>query len=356
MEKVTIVNLGGRAYQIEEGGMAALKAYLDAAARNLAANPDRTEIIADLERAVADKCDRLLGPGKNVVTAQEIAAIIGEMGPVDGGEAAAEAAAKTGEEPPSARKRLYRIREGRMIAGVCNGFAAYFDLDVAIMRILFVVAALITHGVWALVYVVMMFVIPTADTAEEFAAAHGMKFNAQELVDQAKAHYAEFRARNRWRRSTRATRRAWRDQPRPAHAPVGYGGQILAGLVAPIFALMSALCAIAMVLALISLWNSATIFGWPLPQDIPVWAAMLLVILVYNTLIWPLRAVRRASYYALGGGRGWFEAWDSVLVISFVIFLGWLAYLYIPSAHEFVDSISRFWREPNAADRLFQPR
>ena len=41
-----------------------------------------------------------------------------------------------------ARKRLVRPRQGRKIAGVCAGFAEYFDLDVALVRIVWVISAL----------------------------------------------------------------------------------------------------------------------------------------------------------------------------------------------------------------------
>ena len=41
-----------------------------------------------------------------------------------------------------ARKRLLRMRYGRKIAGVCKGFAEYFDLDVTVIRIVWVVSAL----------------------------------------------------------------------------------------------------------------------------------------------------------------------------------------------------------------------
>lgn len=33
-------------------------------------------------------------------------------------------------------KKLYRIREGKKIAGVCGGIAKYFDADPKIVRIL----------------------------------------------------------------------------------------------------------------------------------------------------------------------------------------------------------------------------
>lgn len=40
------------------------------------------------------------------------------------------------------RKRLVRPREGRKIAGVCIGFAEYFDLDVTLVRIVWLLCSL----------------------------------------------------------------------------------------------------------------------------------------------------------------------------------------------------------------------
>ena len=68
MQKVISINLNGNAYQIDEAGFAALVAYLDGAERQLKDNPDRVEILADLEQAIAEKASRFLGPHKTVVT------------------------------------------------------------------------------------------------------------------------------------------------------------------------------------------------------------------------------------------------------------------------------------------------
>ena len=87
MQKVISINLNGHAYQLEEGGYEALRAYLAAAERDLASNPDRAEIMADLEQAIADKCRAVLGPHKSVVTEAEVARIVAEMGPVDAASA-----------------------------------------------------------------------------------------------------------------------------------------------------------------------------------------------------------------------------------------------------------------------------
>ena len=69
MQKVVTINLNGNAYQIDDAGYAALVAYLEGADVSLKDNPDRAEIVADLEQAIADKCQGFLGPHKTVVTA-----------------------------------------------------------------------------------------------------------------------------------------------------------------------------------------------------------------------------------------------------------------------------------------------
>lgn len=56
-------------------------------------------------------------------------------------------------------KRLYRSRTNRQIAGVCGGLANYFDLDPTIVRIAFVIIALM-GGPGLIIYIILAFVIP----------------------------------------------------------------------------------------------------------------------------------------------------------------------------------------------------
>jgi phage shock protein PspC (stress-responsive transcriptional regulator) len=58
-------------------------------------------------------------------------------------------------------RRLYRSRKDRKIAGVLGGFAEYFGLDPAFVRILYVIATVITAFVPLMfLYVMMAFIIP----------------------------------------------------------------------------------------------------------------------------------------------------------------------------------------------------
>ena len=69
-----------------------------------------------------------------------------------------------------ARKRLVRPRVGRKIAGVCAGIAEYFDLDPTLVRVLWLIVAIMT-GVGFLAYLVAWIVMP--EEPETCAAPSG---------------------------------------------------------------------------------------------------------------------------------------------------------------------------------------
>ena len=61
----------------------------------------------------------------------------------------------------SARKRLMRPRTNRKIAGVCSGLAEYFDLDVTLVRVLWVVISLFSALIFGCIaYIVAWIVMP----------------------------------------------------------------------------------------------------------------------------------------------------------------------------------------------------
>lgn len=189
MQKVTSVNLNGNVYQLEEDAYQALQVYLEQARKKLAGNPDKAEIMQDFEQAIAEKCAQLVHKHKNVVSDAEIKKIIAAMGPVQEETDAKQdnASAQNSEAP----KRLYTLKEGEVLGGVCNGLAAYFNIDVTIMRLLFVILAFATSGFWVLVYFIAMVVIPEAKTPEQKAELRGERFTATDVLDRAKKKYAE---------------------------------------------------------------------------------------------------------------------------------------------------------------------
>lgn len=58
-------------------------------------------------------------------------------------------------------KKLYRSRDERMVAGVCGGVGEYFNADPTVIRIIFVILAILGFGVGGLVlYLAMWLIIP----------------------------------------------------------------------------------------------------------------------------------------------------------------------------------------------------
>lgn len=342
MQKVVSINLNGNAYQLDESGYEALREYLAGAARALDGNPDRDEIIADLEQAIADKCGKFLTGHKTVVTAAEIEQIIREMGPVDApaadsadqADAAGQKRAASADRPP---RRLYRIPDGAMVAGVCNGLAAYLALDVTIVRILFALAAFFTKGFGFIAYAVMMFVVPEAKTPEERASAGGAPFNAREILDRAKRQYSE--GSKQWRRQWRQQQRQWRRQRwAPGVSPLAYGPAPWAAPMLPVFALAHLALLVTMAAMMISLVNTGAILGWTLPAGVPVWAGVLMLFVGYQIVVSPIRAVQHWSWQlGTAGQPGPYAFWSAVIWLMGMAFVVWLGSNHLPEIREFIQ-------------------
>jgi phage shock protein C len=59
-------------------------------------------------------------------------------------------------------KRLVRIYKGRKIAGVCTGFAAYFNVDPTLVRLVWILL-LLAGGSGILLYLIAWMVMPLED-------------------------------------------------------------------------------------------------------------------------------------------------------------------------------------------------
>jgi len=65
-------------------------------------------------------------------------------------------------------KKLYRSSKQRMIAGVCGGLAEYFDMDVNIMRLLFVAISLLSVLFpMVIFYIIAWIIIPEEEQSKK---------------------------------------------------------------------------------------------------------------------------------------------------------------------------------------------
>jgi phage shock protein PspC (stress-responsive transcriptional regulator) len=333
MNKVITLNLHGNAYQLEESGYEALRVYLETAARRLDGNPDKDEIIADIEQAIADKFRALLGVHKTVVVTREVEQVIAEMGPVQDPSAPDEADASEpaasgvpgdtqGKQDPApdtagtpgGARRLYKISEGAMLGGVCNGLAAYSHIDVTVVRVIFAVLTVLTYGVGIGLYILLVFLVPPAETPAEKAAAYGAPSTAQEFIRRAKGGYYEGmksfhdkRAHREWRRKFKRDMRGWkRDFKKEMHDsahqwsgnwhrywsqhPQSAGSWVAL----PFLGLVKMIVTLVWLYATVSLVASGAAFGVALPVGIPLWVGVIALFVVFRFIVWPLKAARYA--------------------------------------------------------------
>jgi phage shock protein PspC (stress-responsive transcriptional regulator) len=308
MNKVITINLGGNAYQLEEGGYDALRAYLETAAARLQGNPDRDEILSDIERAIAEKFRALLGSHKTVVEDEG-----GCRRPC--GDGADRGGRRQGRGPGPGRRRperrertrgggrrtssgssgpprrLYRIHEGAMIAGVCNGIAAYLNLDPTFVRLAFVlltifgarVAGLSGDGVrgarGAFAGRKGGGVRRPIDGAGIHPPREGRVLRGDEGLPgpqgapRMEAPVQAGNARERGRQWRYNWHGYWAE-----HAPVHPG----MGFALPLLSLLHGAATILWICALISLLATGTVFGLALPANVPVWVAALLLFIAYG--------------------------------------------------------------------------
>ncbi len=96
--------------------------------------------------------------------------------------------------------KLYRSRREKVIAGVCGGLAAYFNADPTLVRLIFIVLALL-DGVGFLIYFLMMIIVPK-EGARVFADEQGdssptgipSASSASEFVKEARDVFAKDRS------------------------------------------------------------------------------------------------------------------------------------------------------------------
>ena len=61
------------------------------------------------------------------------------------------------------KKKLCRVNDGKVLLGVCTGFAEYFDVDVSLVRIVFLLLIFAGVGSPVLIYLILGIVLPVKE-------------------------------------------------------------------------------------------------------------------------------------------------------------------------------------------------
>jgi len=169
MKKTLTVNLNSIVFHIDDDAYEMLQTYLSEIARHFESDEEKKEIMSDIEARIAELFTEKLQKNKNVVTLEDVQEIIEIMGKPSqyAGEDEENEAPKTDKKQQKSR-RFYRDPENAILGGIAGGLAAYFGWDVTLIRILIVVAAIVSIGfVIPIIYIVVWFVAPAAVTASQ---------------------------------------------------------------------------------------------------------------------------------------------------------------------------------------------
>lgn len=164
MDKTNSIGLTGHAaqFRLDQDAYDRLSRYLDQAARRLPDDDDRAEVLGDLERSIGDRLATLIASGDRLIMAADIDDVLDEIGAVDTGrEPARDEAA-----PRRRRRKLRRIRQGQQVAGVCTGIADYAEVNLELVRWVVALASIFTGGIFILVYIALVLILPVDATPE----------------------------------------------------------------------------------------------------------------------------------------------------------------------------------------------
>ena len=215
MDKTHNISLGGFSFIIENGAASQLSAYLTKVRQYLGQSSDTDEILTDVEQRMAELLKARM-QNTEVVTSSDIDYLIQVMGkPEQYVQDDEELFEKPAPVLPLRSRKLYRDISKGSIGGVLSGLSYYFQIDVTLLRIIYMLPILLNIGILSftfngsamslstfsiLLYVVLWLVIPPAKTTTEKLEMKGLEVN----IDTISSHKDEDEApqRRQWLKST----------------------------------------------------------------------------------------------------------------------------------------------------------
>lgn len=184
MKKTINIGIGGKSFIMDEDAHDRLRNYLDTF-RSRLTGEQGSEVMDDIEARIAELLLSTLGSGHQSVSLALVNRITAQLGMPDGkpefendNENEENKEEQTMSKPV---KKLYLDVEDRKIGGVCSGLAAYFDVDVTLVRIIFL-ACLLGAGFGFWLYIIIWIVAPRALTPAQKCELRGWETTAENLA------------------------------------------------------------------------------------------------------------------------------------------------------------------------------
>lgn len=160
MKQAFNVNIGGRAYNIDEDAYELLDKYLNDISSRLAdADMDSMD---DIESRIVDIFDEKISSQMQVINIDMVRRVMAVIGRPEmfGGQKRGFSYQQT--DYPHEPRKLYRSTTNKVIAGICGGLGEYFNVDPNVLRVIAAILFFITFSTCSVVYIILWIVLPKA--------------------------------------------------------------------------------------------------------------------------------------------------------------------------------------------------
>jgi phage shock protein PspC (stress-responsive transcriptional regulator) len=183
MKRVETISINGIIFSITDDAFRTLSDYLESLYKYFEHEEGGNEIITDIEARIAELLTERMGGTVRAITDEDVLHVIETLGALeditnsDNGE--------TGNIPPYSNpkkhhKRLYRDLDNNVLGGVCAGIAAWLEINIIIVRLIFV-ACFLFYGISIVVYFLLWIIIPLAKTTAQKLEMHGEPINISNI-------------------------------------------------------------------------------------------------------------------------------------------------------------------------------
>ncbi|PCH68891.1 MAG: hypothetical protein COC06_08640 [Bacteroidales bacterium] len=199
MKKTLTINISGSIFHIDEDAFDKLQAYLRTINSHYGSSEEGREIIIDIEARISEIFQEKLSTKDQVVNIDMIEKTIAIMGKPeeifaideDSIEDESNQEHHTTHTARKKKRRLFRDPDHRVLGGVASGLAAYFGIDVVVIRLLFALFFFLGYGFSFLLYVILWIAVPKAVTTTQKLEMKGKKVNISNIEETIKDEYKE---------------------------------------------------------------------------------------------------------------------------------------------------------------------
>lgn len=184
MKQIKEISLSGVLFNMEIDAYERLKSYLDLFSQTVPSN-EKKDVMDDIESRMAEMFMSMRSHSAQVITIKNVDSVISQFGDFTDDNFSEYTTKQKLEEvfekaKNKTRKKLFRDPDDSRIGGVCSGLAIYFGLEIALVRILFIVLFIIgTSTLW--VYLILWIIVPKAKTFVQKLEMYGIPVNDENL-------------------------------------------------------------------------------------------------------------------------------------------------------------------------------